>query len=627
MSHNKFVTLTIEPYGIKSEFEKGACLLDALKAVGLKIRSECGGRGICGKCRVILKDSSKISEVTKSETECLSKFELDSGLRLACCSSVMQSTTAFIPEESRAIIRKFLIEGTEKPVTVEPAIRKFYVKLGKPSLSDVRSDVQRLLDSLKDVYGLEIIRVDYQLSKSLPEILRKAKWKVTATIWDDSEIISVEPGDTSKKAYGIAIDIGTSKILGYLSNLINGDLITVGSLENPQIIHGEDVISRISFASQGEGSLRRMQKLTVEGINVVVRQVCKKSRCAPRHIYEMTVVGNTAMHHLFLGIQPKYLGTSPYVPVVSDAIDVKAKELSIRVNPSANVHVLPVIAGFVGADAIADIISTGIYRSSQLSLVLDIGTNPEVILGDKRGMMACSCASGPAFEGAHITCGTKAVSGAIERLQIEPESFEVKYQTVGNTKPVGICGSGIIDGVANLLRCQLIDRKGIFVEQTSTPRVRTRNGEKEFVLVFQKEGAKQDIVITPKDIEQIQLAKAAIYAGCSILMKKKRVQPENIKRMFVAGAFGNYINLDNAKLIGMLPDVSTKNIRFVGNAAGAGVRMALISRRYRRKASLIRSKIRYVELASDPDFQTEFTSAMFFPHKDLRRFPSFRIDF
>jgi len=627
MSHNKFVTLTIEPYGIKSEFEKGACLLDALKAVGLKIRSECGGRGICGKCRVILKDSSKISEVTKSERERLSKFELDSGLRLACCSSVMQSTTAFIPEESRAIIRKFLIEGTEKPVTVEPAIRKFYVKLGKPSLSDVRSDVQRLLDSLKDVYGLEIIRVDYQLSKSLPEILRKAKWKVTATIWDDSEIISVEPGDTSKKAYGIAIDIGTSKILGYLSNLINGDLIAVGSLENPQIIHGEDVISRISFASQGEGSLRRMQKLTVEGINVVVRQVCKKSRCAPRHIYEMTVVGNTAMHHLFLGIQPKYLGTSPYVPVVSDAIDVKAKELSIRVNPSANVHVLPVIAGFVGADAIADIISTGIYKSSQLSLVLDIGTNTEIILGDKRGMVACSCASGPAFEGAHIACGTKAVSGAIERLQIEPESFEVKYQTVGNTKPVGICGSGIIDGVANLLRCQLIDRKGIFVEQTPTPRVRTRNGEREFVLVFQKEGATRDIVITPKDIEQIQLAKAAIYAGCSILMKKKRVQPENIKRMFVAGAFGNYINLDNAKLIGMLPDVSTKNIRFVGNAAGAGVRMALISRRYSRKASLIRSKIRYVELASDPDFQTEFTSAMFFPNKDLRRFPSFRIDF
>ena len=627
MSRNKSVVLILEPYGIKSNVKKGAKLLDALKTVGLSVRSECGGRGICGKCRVIIKDSSRVSDVVEVEKEHLSKFELDSGMRLACCSSVMHNATVLIPEESRAIARKFLLEGTGKHVTVDSAIRKFYARLDKPSLLDVRSDIQRLVDFLEDVYGLKISKVDYQVSKKIPDILRKAEWKVTVTVWDDSEIISVEPGDTSREVYGIAIDIGTSKILGYLSNLINGDLIGVGYLENPQVIHGEDVISRISFASQGEDSLKEMQKLAIEGVNAVVRQVCRKSKCSSEHIYEMTVAGNTAMHHLFLGIQPKYLGTSPYVPVVSDAIDVKAKELSIRVNLGANVHILPVIAGFVGADAIADIISTGIYKSSQLSLVVDIGTNTEIILGDKRELITCSCASGPAFEGAHIICGTKAVSGAIERLQIEPESFEVKYQTVGNTKPVGICGSGIIDGVANLLRCQLIDRKGIFVEQTPTPRVRTRNGEKEFVLVSQKEGATRDIVITQKDIEQIQLAKAAIYSGCSILMKKKRVQPENIKRMFVAGAFGNYINLDNAKLIGMLPDVSTKNIRFVGNAAGAGVRMTLISRKYRRKASLIRSKIRYIELASDPDFQTEFISAMFFPNKDLRRFPSFKIDF
>ena len=619
MSHRKFVIITFEPYGIRSKFEKGTRLLDALKAVGLTVRSECGGRGTCGKCRIIIKDSSKIGDVTEIEKERLSKFELDSGFRLACCSSVVDNATVFIPEESRATTRKFLIEGTEKRVVVDPAIRKLYVTLNKPSLSDVRSDVQRLLDFLKDAYGLEITRVDYSLSKSLSEILRKAEWKVTVIIWNNNEIISLEPGDTSNEVYGVAIDIGTSKILGYLSNLINGDLINVGSMENPQVIHGEDVISRISFASQGECSLKEMQKLAVEGVNAVVRQVCEKSRCIPEHIYEMTVVGNTAMHHLFLGIQPKYLGTSPYVPVVSGPINVKARELPICVNPSANIHVLPIIAGFVGADAVADIILTGIHKSSRLSFVIDIGTNTEIILGDKREMIACSCASGPAFEGAHIKCGMKAVTGAIEKIQIKPENHEVEYQTVGNTKPVGICGSAIVDGIASFLKCQLIERNGIFVEHSQTPRLRTKNGEKEFVLVFRDEGATRDIVITQKDIEQIQLAKAAIYAGCYILMKRMRVKPEDIKNVFVAGAFGNYINLDNAKLIGMLPDIQTKNIKFVGNAAGTGARMTLISRKHRRIASSIGRKIDYVELALDSDFEKEFTSAMFFPKKDPTR--------
>jgi len=626
MSHNKFVTIKFEPYGIKSEFEKGTRLLDALKVAGLTVRSECGGKGICGKCRVIVKDSSKTVSVTEIEKERFSKPELDSGLRLACCSSVMHDTVVFIPEETRAITRKFLVEGAEKPVTVEPAIRSFYVTLNKPSLSDVRSDVQRLLDFLKDVYGLDITRVDYQLLKRLPEILRKAEWKATVTVWNDSEVISAECGDASREAYGIAIDIGTSKILGYFSNLVTGDLIDVGSLENPQVIHGEDVISRISFAST-EDSLKEMQKLAVKGVNTVIQQVCEKSKVVTDRIYETTVVGNTAMHHLFLGIQPKYLGTSPYVPVISDSINVKAREISLCVNPNANVHVLPVIAGFVGADAVADIIATEIYKSNRLSLVIDIGTNTEIILGDKREMTACSCASGPAFEGAHLKCGMKAVTGAIERLQIDPKrDYQVKYQTVGNAKPIGICGSAIIDAVANLFRCRLIDRNGIFMKHSPTPRLRTTNRGKEFVLVFQNEGGKRDIVIRQRDIEQVQLAKAAIYAGCHILMKRKHVKPRDIKNVYVAGAFGNYLDVDNARLIGMLPDIPTKRIRFVGNAAGAGARMALISKRQRHIASRICQKTQYVELALDPDFQPEFTSAMFLPNKDSRRFPSFRFD-
>jgi uncharacterized 2Fe-2S/4Fe-4S cluster protein (DUF4445 family) len=627
MRSNESVIVTFESYGMKSQFKKGTLLLDALKSVGLNVRSDCGGKGICGKCKVIVKNTSKIGDIANAAKEHLSTSELKSGYRLACCCYLTHDATILIPEETRAIARKFLMEGTEKPATVDPVIRKFHVKMDKPSLSDVRSDSLRLLDSIKDIYGLEIGGVDYQLSKRLPEILREADWKATVTVCNDSEIISVEPGDKTDEAYGIAIDIGTSKILGYLSNLETGDLISIGSSENPQVIHGEDVVSRISFASEGKDSLEEMQKLAVQGVNSVIAQACKKSKCTPDHIYEIIVVGNTAMHHLFLGIQPKYLGTSPYVPVVSDSINVKARDLSVQVNPSANVHLLPLIAGFVGADAVADIIATEIYKSNRLSLVIDIGTNTEIILGDKHGMVACSCASGPAFEGAHTKCGMKAVTGAIERLRIRPrEDCKVGYETVGKAKPIGICGSGMIDGVANLLKAGLINESGIFAENSSTPRLRVRNGEKEFVLVFQKEGAARDLVITQRDIEQIQLAKAAVYAGCYILMKRRKVETEDIKNVFVAGAFGNYINPDNAKLIGMLPDVPTKNIRFVGNAAGAGARMALLSRKHRRIASSISKKIKYLELALDSDFQTEFSFALFLPNKDPSRFRFIKTD-
>jgi len=625
MRSSRSITVTFEPYGIKSQFKKGIQLLDALKSADLNIRSDCGGKGICGKCKVAVRNRAKINSIAETEKEHLSRFELKSGYRLACCCHLVHDATVLIPEETRVTARKFLTEATKKRATVDPVVRKFYVKIGKPSLSDVRSDSQRLIDSMRDTYGLEVAGVDYQLLKRLPEILREAEWKATVTIYDNDEIISVERGHTTDEAYGIAIDIGTSKILGYLSNLVTGDLISIGYSENPQAIHGEDVISRIAFASEGENSLQEMQKLTVQGVNSVVTQACKTSECTPDHVYETTLVGNTVMHHLFLGIQPRFLGTSPYVPVVNGSINVKARELQISVNPGANIHMLPLIAGFVGADAVADIIATEIYESSKLSLVIDIGTNTEIILGDKHGMIACSCASGPAFEGAHIKCGMKAMTGAIERLQIRPRKhYEVEYETVGKAKPIGICGSGMIDAVANLLKARLINESGIFAENSSTPRLRVRNAEKEFVLVFKKEGAGRDIVITQRDVEQIQLAKAAIYAGCRILMKRRKAATEDLKNVFVAGAFGNYIDLENAKLIGMFPDVPTKNIRFVGNAAGAGARMALLSKKHRRIASSISKKTSYLELALDSDFQTEFTSALFLPNKDRSRFRSFK---
>jgi len=617
------VELEVEPHGSKVNVKRGTRLLDALNTASMKVRSECGGRGICGKCKVIIKDLSSFVETTDWKGE-LSNAELRAGYRLACGCAIVSDAAVYVPEESRLMTRKFLIEGAERSVIVEPAVRKVFLRVPPPSLEDVRSDARRVLDALRETYEINVADIDYQLLKNIPRILRDANWKVTAAIWDDREVFSLEKGDTSEKAYGIAVDIGTSKIIIHLSNLVNGQIVTTESAENPQIKHGEDVISRISYALKSEAHLKEMQQAVTTCLNNMISEACRKLGLNSKQIYELTVVGNTAMHHLFLGIQPKHLGLSPYVPGVSDPVNEKAKNLRLKVNPAANVHVFPVIAGFVGGDAVADIISTGIHEANELSMVLDIGTNTEVILGNKHELTACSCASGPAFEGAHIKFGMKAVSGAIEKLDIEPTQFSVSYRTIGNVKPLGLCGSAVIDAVASLLKCQLIDKAGKFAEDIKSPRLVKMNGQKAFVLVSEVEGAARDIAITQKDIREIQLAKAAIYTGCSILMKKRRIQPRNIKKLYVAGAFGNYINLTNAKMIGLLPDIPTERVTLVGNAAGAGARMALISKKMRQIAVNVSRKVDYLELASEPDFQSEFTAAMFFPHQDLDRFPSFR---
>ena len=615
MPNRKFVTLTFEPSGLRLQAKKGSRVLDVLRAINLEIRSDCGGRATCGQCKIICKEPDRLSTIAKAERERLPPSELESGYRLACCSKALRDATVFIPEESRLPSRRFLTEGTERIVEADPTVRKSYVVVDKPSISDVRSDTSRLIDSLRNTYGLEVHNVDRQLLKTLSETLRKAKWKVTTAVSGRHEIISVEAGNTTNDLYGIAIDIGTSKIVGYLSDLNTGKLVGAASVENPQLIHGEDVISRLSYVSRGDAALREMQRLAANGVNAVIQQVCSDSKRDPHRVYEVTVVGNTAMHHLFLGINPKHLGTSPYTPTVSEPIDAKARELSIRVNPNANIHMLPVIAGFVGSDAVADIISTEIYRSNQLSLVTDIGTNTEIILGNRNRMIACSCASGPAFEGSHIKCGMKAVSGAIEKLQIktsESGDLSIEYETVGKVRPVGICGSGITDAVANFLKLNIIDKSGVFTTDFHSHRLKTNKGLKELVLISRKEGAARDIVVTQKDIEQVQLAKAAIFAGCQILMKTMKVKTQDIKKMYIAGAFGNYMNINNAKLIGMLPNIRTSSIKFVGNAAGAGARMVLISRKHRQTERLVQQKTQYVELALDPDFQKEFSSGMLF---------------
>jgi len=607
------VTVVFEPVGKKIKTSLGTTVFQAAKEAGVSIRSECGGRGVCGKCKIIILNSSAVCEVTEAEKKHLSRIEIDNGYRLACQTRILRDVVVIIPPESRTASSKIQVLGLERRVKLDSSTKKFHLLLPKPTLSDTKPDFERLLDVLSDqnqvVGDLEI---DYEVLKKLPNILRDANWDVTVTVWNDNRIIAVEPGDTSNYLYGLAVDVGTSKIVIHLVNLNTGETLAIGSIENPQLIYGEDVMTRITFATTND-NLKTLQRLIVDGINKVLHRVYEETKVNSNEVYEVVVVGNTAMHHFFLGIQPKYIALSPYTPALKRSISLAAKELNIKVNRGGMVTTFPIIAGFVGGDAVADVLATGIHEAEAVSLLVDIGTNTEIIIGNKDDLLCCSCASGPAFEGGHIKHGMKAVTGAIERVRICPD-MEVEYETIGGVKPSGLCGSAAVDVVAEMFKNGIIDQRGRFNTNIKTKRIRKNDNETEFVVAWGDETATgKAITVTQKDINEIQLAKAAIYAGCSILMKRKNIEEKDIDRIFIAGAFGNYINPENAKIIGLIPDVPTERIKFVGNTAVMGAKMALISKEMRMKAELIANKIRYLELANDPNFNREFVKALRLP--------------
>lgn len=617
------VSITFEPEGKKIETPIGTTILRATEEAGVSIRSECGGTGSCGKCKVIVKNSDAVSSVTEIERKHLSHLEIDNGYRLACQTKILRNVAVEIPSESRRVSPKIQVLGLERTVKLNPSVKKFHLLLPKPTLHDITPDLERLLDVLSEkVQKAGDLEINYEILKELPFVLRDANWDITVTIWNNRKIIAVEPGDTTSDLFGFAIDIGTSKIVGHLVDLTSGKTVAIGSVENPQIIYGEDVITRITFAATNNANLEMLQRLVIDGINKVLHETCKSARVNQSMVYEVVAVGNTAMHHFLLAIQPKYTALSPYVPAIKRHLNVKAKELNININPFGIVTVPPIIAGFVGGDAIADVLATGICVSNELSLLVDIGTNTEVFVGNSEDLLSCSCASGPAFEGMHIKHGMKAFTGAIERVSIN-SNFDVEYETIGSEKPAGLCGSAMIDAVAEMFKHGIINSQGRFNRQIETPRFKENNGEVEFVIAWGHETATgKEITVTQKDIREIQLAKAAIYAGCSILMKRKNVMEKELDRVLVAGALGNYVNPGNAKVLGLLPDIPVEKMRFVGNTAVVGAKMMLLSQNFRKKADAISRKVRYLELAADPSFKVEFLKATFIPHKDLNRFPS-----
>ncbi|RLF31788.1 MAG: hypothetical protein DRN07_06460, partial [Thermoplasmata archaeon] len=547
----------------------------------------------------------------------LSPEQLDAGYRLACQTKINNEMVINIPQEVRFFEQKVLEEGLEKEVKPHPSVEKVFLELPQPSLQDQSSDVDRLLRCLDG----SVCRCgfDLDLIRGIPTIIREADFKVTAVLNED-EIVCVESGDTTSRCFGIAFDIGTTTVVGMLTELRSGKRLAVSSRTNPQVVYGDDVISRITYASQNAHGLWELQKRIVGCLNEITAELCQASGVKREEIYDATVAGNTTMNHLFLGVDPHNIAQAPYVAVIREGVNIKASDIGLELNPCARVYVMPNIAGFVGGDTVAMILSSGMMHSDRLRLAIDIGTNGEVVLGTKDRMICCSCAAGPAFEGARIKFGMRAAEGAIEKVVI---TDDVEINVIGNVPARGLCGTALIDTVAELLRVGIVDPMGRIlppdqVNVSDALKRRIVEGENgfDFILAREEEAHNgEPVLITQRDIRELQLAKGAIFAGIQILKGELGVSDDDIDEILLAGAFGNFIRRSMAKRIGLLPDIPTERIRFIGNAAGAGARLALISRRCREEATAISEKTEYIELGGRPDFQEQFALAMMFPEE------------
>ncbi len=620
------IEVVFQPHGNRSEFPSGTTIMEAAKKLGVDISSLCGGNGTCGKCKVKIQEGTDgLSPSTERELKHLSQEELQYNLRLACQAKLTINSIIFVPERSRVGKQRLQTEGLKVPIKPNPIARKYYVEIQPPTLHDARSDEDRLLQALDEKYGLSGLAVDYELVKNLPIILRKAHWNISTATFNNS-IIAVEPGDTTDRCFGFAVDIGSTKLAGFLMDLNTGEVVAVAARMNPQIPLGEDVLSRITYAMiNGPSALNELHQAVVSGINEMINECCEKANVKTEEIYDLSFVGNTAMQMLFLKLWPQYTALSPYPPVLRRGMDVSASKLGLHTHQLANAHYVPVIGGFVGSDSVADLMAVDMLHSKDFVMDIDIGTNTEIAMGNRDLIMIASCASGPAFEGMEVKHGMRASTGAIEKISIEPDTFETHFRTIDDAKPIGICGSGLIDAPAELLKAGVIDTTGRFSKNLAkeTRRVRkTQQGWYEYVIAFKEEsGIENDVTITQADIRELQKAKAAMRAGAEILLKRMNRTKDDITKLFVAGAFGNYIDPESARTIGMYPEVPLAQIQFVGNTAGTGSRMSLISKEMREYAEEISNSVRYYELAVDPDFQSEYIKATFLPHQDLNRQP------
>lgn len=603
------VTIEFQPAEKRVQVRKGIALREAAEFAGIELNIPCGGKGLCGKCKVIFESGAP--DPTSTERDRINEAELAQGYRLSCQTAVTQDAVIYVPDGIQGA--KILTTGTARKVPLRPGITKRFAVADFPSVDDLRSDLDRVTDAfdLDNQAHLELSAL-----RSLGRDVRASEFRVTG-VFAGREPIAFEPGDTTADCYGIALDIGTTTLAAYLLDLNTGGQVSVASAMNPQAHVGDDVISRISHVMEDPEGLRKLQASVIDKLNELVRILSDGAGICHERIYEVTVAGNTCMTHLFLGVDPTNLAVAPYVPVVSRRISVGARHLGIDINEFGRVHVLPNIAGYVGADTVGVILASGFYETDEMTLAVDIGTNGEIVLGSDGRLLACSTAAGPAFEGAHIRHGTRAAPGAIDGVWFEGGEF--RCSVIGGIKPSGICGSGLLDAIICMLQAGIIEPSGRIVdageisEEYAHLRANLQIGEQgsEFILA-EDTSIGEPVVITQRDVRELQLAKGAIAAGIRTLMDRLQISPERLDRIVLAGAFGNYLRKESAVQSGMIPDVPLERIHSVGNAAGEGAKLALISLDARADADRIADGIEYVELTTDPGFQERFADALMF---------------
>jgi uncharacterized 2Fe-2S/4Fe-4S cluster protein (DUF4445 family) len=592
-------TVDFEPVGRRGQFSGDQNLLECARQLSVDLVSICGGIGSCDHCKVQVV-TGKVSKPTLEEEAELGISALEEGYRLACQTYPLGDVKLHVPPESLTTPQRTQIEGLDVDVEPDPPVRGLEAHLTPPTLESPQADAQNLWGVLA-AHGIDEGTIDFQVQQTLSTKIRENNWQVKAVLRGE-EIVAV--GAPSTHWLGLAVDIGTTKVAGYLMDLESGQTLASKGLMNPQISYGEDVVSRIVAASKSPTDAAKLQFLLTEALSQLAADLCAEVDRKPTEIVESVVVGNTAIHHLFLGLTVKQLGLAPYVPTVDTAINVKAREIGLELAPGAYVHLLPNIAGYVGADHVAMLLATRLADAKQTTLAIDIGTNTEICLTHKGKMTSVSCASGPAFEGAHIKFGMRAAPGAIEHVRLDGGRLEV--QTIGGDAPVGICGSGLLDVVAQLRLNEVIQRGG---KMEAHPLVRRKDGKPEFLLA-ERQGL-DDITLTQKDVRELQLAKAAIRLGIQSLVEAEELEESDLEQVIIAGAFGTFIDVKSAITIGMLPNLPLERFIQVGNAAGTGARLALISKTEREKANEIARKDNYIELAKIPNFNRKFAEATY----------------
>ncbi len=596
----------------RSEFfcEQGSNLKEALANNGFYIDAPCGGKGSCGKCKVKISGAENISP-TNEDMRHIDRAELDKGYRLSCTFKVTKDIEVEIRHDRGNA--QIVTSGQKYKVDLNPKIVKQYLSLERPTINDQRDDVKRLVDAI----GIANLSIPLSIMKELPELLRNNEYNITV-VHDHNRVLKIEGGDTTKSCFGIAIDIGTTTIAVYLVDLVTGKEVDVLSELNGQKSYGADVISRINYTMENSDGIEQLRKTIVTQLDSMIKELAEKNNVNTDNIYHIMIAANTTMLHLFLGLATKYIALSPFIPVNTACVDFTAEELGFNLNKACVVTLLPCVSAYVGADIVAGIISSGMTKKDEASLLIDIGTNGEIVLSTKNGMYCCSTAAGPAFEGAHIRNGCGGIPGAINSVKIE--NGELKYTTISDLPPIGICGSAIVDIVAILVENEIIDEGGRFNDEEDInsdtgrkllDRITQIDGQPAFV-ISKDPTTNEVIAITQKDIRELQLAKAAIAAGIRILINSAGLNVNDVQKVYFAGGFGSYINKSSAIKIGLIPKEFENKIVVLGNAAGTGAKMCLISKNKLKESDKILNRSKYIELSSLPEFQNEFVDCMYF---------------